>query len=140
MVTTISLERADREHVRAVDAVMREASRRSSRFVRCRRGCTPCCIGRFDITALDAVRRVRALQRLRRRRPRVAGVLLRRALTQWRVVAEEYPDDRRHGVFGENERLQRERGCFGDTVIPGALALREWSARGGRSRSGTELA
>jgi hypothetical protein len=125
MATTISLERADREHVRAVDAVMREASRRSSRFVRCRRGCTPCCIGRFDITALDAVGMVRALQRLRRHRPRVAGAV------------EPDADDVEVALL---ERRRRERGYFGDTVIPAALALREWSAPGGRLRSGAELA
>jgi len=212
----MTLASADRALVNAVGAMMREASRRASRFVPCRCGCTPCCIGVFDITALDAVRLARALQRLRRQQPRAADALVRRALTQWRLVAEEFPGDRERGVLGNNgrsrlllfarfeelpcpvldprtgacllyrarplscrtfglpircgdvrlppcrlnfsgaapavigasavepdpddvegallERLRRGTGACGDTIIPAALVLREWSLPGRRSR------
>jgi Fe-S-cluster containining protein len=86
---------------------VRVAARRAGRHVRCRPGCTPCCIGAFDITALDATRLVRALRRLRRRRPGVAAALVRRARVQWRIVAQEFPGDRARGVLADDERARR---------------------------------
>ncbi len=46
----------DRELIRRIDASMAEAARRSGDWVVCRVGCTECCRGEFEITALDAMR------------------------------------------------------------------------------------
>jgi Fe-S-cluster containining protein len=107
MTTTDTLASADRSFVSAVDKAMRAAARRAGPHVQCRRGCTPCCIGVFDITALDAVRLARALRRLRRSRPRIAAAMARRAREQWRVVAERFPGDRAFAVLSDNEQARR---------------------------------
>lgn len=102
-----TLPAADREHVNAVDRAMRVAIRSAGRYVQCRRGCTRCCIGVFDITALDAVRLARALRRLQRRRLAAAGGIVRRARAQWQRVLTSFPGDRALGVLSDNERSRR---------------------------------
>ncbi|MBI4893999.1 MAG: YkgJ family cysteine cluster protein [Acidobacteria bacterium] len=46
----------DRALVRRIDDAMAEAVRRSGKWVVCRLGCTECCQGEFEITALDGLR------------------------------------------------------------------------------------
>jgi len=46
----------DADLVQIVDAAMADAVRRSGAWVACKPGCTPCCIGPFPITQLDALR------------------------------------------------------------------------------------
>jgi hypothetical protein len=115
MATSDTLASADRAFVNAVDGVVRGAARRAGRHVQCRRGCTPCCIGVFEITALDAARLVRALRRLRSGRPRVAAALVHLSQEQWRLMAKRFP---------------------GDPVIPAALALEARATPGRRVRAG----
>lgn len=59
------IRRRDRELVRIVDAAMAESTRLSGDWVKCRPGCTPCCLGPFGITALDALRLRDGLAELR---------------------------------------------------------------------------
>ena len=68
--------------VQIVDAAMAEAGRKSGVHLACRPGCTPCCLGPFEITRFDALRLqagMRALdsdcaQRVRERALRYIGV------------------------------------------------------------------
>lgn len=114
-----SLARADREHLRAVDGAIRAATRRARRDVECRRGCTPCCIGLFDVTALDAARLVRALRRMRQRRADLATAIVRRARRQWRLLAPHFPGDRDRGVLNGEERARaRLFARFADLPCP----------------------
>jgi len=102
-----SIASLDRALVRGVDATVRAGERRARRFVQCRLGCTPCCIGVFDVTALDAARLLRALRRLRRRSTGGAAAIERRARRQWRLLAPHFPGDRARGVLDERERERR---------------------------------
>jgi len=111
MATSDTLASADRAFVNAVDDVVRGAARRAGRHVECRRGCTPCCIGVFDVTALDAARLA--------------------------VVAAYTVDADADAIEGAlPERLHRERGVSGDTVIAAALVLEARATPGRRVRAG----
>jgi Fe-S-cluster containining protein len=46
----------DQQLVQIVDAALADAARRSGDWLKCRPGCTQCCIGVFAITQLDAAR------------------------------------------------------------------------------------
>jgi len=48
--------------VAAFDAEIGEGERRAARHLACRVGCTACCIGPFDITAMDASHLARGLE------------------------------------------------------------------------------
>jgi Fe-S-cluster containining protein len=102
--TIVSLDLA---LVRGVDAATRAATRSAGRHVVCRRGCTPCCVGIFDITALDAARLLRSLRRLRRRSAELASSIERRARRQWRLLAPRFPGDRARGRLDDCERERR---------------------------------
>jgi Fe-S-cluster containining protein len=107
MVTANRLASADRAFTGAVDDVVRAAARRAGKHVRCRLGCTSCCIGVFDVTALDAARLLQALRRLRRRRTALAAALERRARRQWRLIVHDFPGDRTLGVLSDDGRARR---------------------------------
>ncbi len=119
MATADTLASAGRGFSSAVDAAVRGGERRARPHVQCRLGCTSCRIGVFDVTALDAVRLLRALPRLHRRRPDLAASAI-----------EPDPDDVEDTLL---ERLHREDGTSGDTVIPAAIALEAWWPGGRRS-------
>jgi len=46
----------DAELLRIIDNSLAEAARRSGAWLACRRGCSQCCLGPFEITQLDARR------------------------------------------------------------------------------------
>jgi Fe-S-cluster containining protein len=50
--------------VQIVDAAMAEAVRKSGAWIACKPGCTPCCMGTFPITQLDAGRLQEGLRAL----------------------------------------------------------------------------
>jgi Fe-S-cluster containining protein len=52
----IQIETADRRLLASVASTMEEAARKSGDWLVCRPGCTQCCMGAFEITALDALR------------------------------------------------------------------------------------
>jgi Fe-S-cluster containining protein len=85
------LDAADAELTRSFDSRLAAAVRRAGPHVTCRRGCTPCCIGVFDITALDARRLRRGLAVLRAERPQMAAGVAARAAAQWAAQREAFP-------------------------------------------------
>ncbi|MFH1176136.1 MAG: hypothetical protein V1750_01920, partial [Acidobacteriota bacterium] len=56
----------DQALTRQFDAALAEAAAKAGGHLQCQRGCTPCCIGVFDITALDAMRLRQGLGACRR--------------------------------------------------------------------------
>jgi len=103
----------------AFDAALAVGVRRAGRHLACRRGCTPCCVGSFDITALDAARLRRGLQELASAHPRVAAAVRRRAAEQWRTQRPAYPGGAAAGILAEDE-VARERffAAFADAPCP----------------------
>lgn len=83
----------DRRFVMRMDARLAAAKGRAGGLVTCRLGCIECCIGLFDITALDALRLRWGLARLARRDPGRAAALVARARVQWAVIRGEFPVD-----------------------------------------------
>lgn len=60
----IQIETADRRLLASVASTMEEAARKSGDWLVCRPGCTECCMGPFEITALDALRLRKGLAEL----------------------------------------------------------------------------
>jgi Fe-S-cluster containining protein len=94
---------ADERLVETFDAVIGEGERRAARHLTCRLGCTACCIGPFDITALDAARLIRGIEQLAIENPRAARAVRRRAAEQWRWMAPRFPGEARSGILTSDE-------------------------------------
>jgi hypothetical protein len=110
---------ADERLVQAFDAAIGEGERRAGRHLACRLGCTGCCIGPFDITALDAARLARGLALLAGDNPDAARAARSQATAQWRLMGVEFPGDARSGVLDSDEGRRKEFfGRFGDVPCP----------------------
>lgn len=109
------LAAADARLVAAVDEALAEAAARWEHHVRCRVGCTACCIGPFDITVLDAARLLRGLAD----RPEVAAAVGRRARLAWDGMAPEFPGEATRGILAEDdEARQAFFARFGEVPCP----------------------
>lgn len=93
----------DRALVREVDAVIAEGARLAARHLVCRPGCTACCIGPFDITALDAARLTAGLSELRNGEPLRAVAVVERADVAWRLLVQGFPGDAEAGTLSEDD-------------------------------------
>jgi Fe-S-cluster containining protein len=82
-----STSTVDAELIQLVDAAMAEAHRRSASWIACRRGCFHCCLGPFEITAVDAWRLREGWRRLE---PGLAGRIADRA-AEARAVLGSFP-------------------------------------------------
>lgn len=85
----------------------------------CRVGCTSCCIGVFEITALDAWRLRRGLAALEAKDPQRAAEVRRRAQAQWALLAPRFPGDAATGALAADDEA-REVFCrtFADLPCP----------------------
>lgn len=102
------IDSADGAFVRIVDAALAEAARKSGAWLACRPGCTPCCLGPFPITRLDA-RRLRAgLAELEASDPGRAARVRERASLYVARISRDFPGDPATGVLAEDEAA-RER-------------------------------
>ncbi len=115
--TDARLDAADDELTRSVDARLAAAARRAGTHVTCHRGCTPCCIGVFDITALDARRLRRGLAVLRGERPRLAAGAAARASAQWAAQCGAFPGTASSGVLADGDAA-RERFFAAHAEVP----------------------
>ena len=70
---------SDAELVQIIDRALAEAAQRSGTWLVCRKGCTQCCYGPFEITQLDAQRLRKGLAELESRDPQRAGAVRGRA-------------------------------------------------------------
>lgn len=94
---------ADRSLLRALDQAWVAAARPARTLLQCRRGCTACCIGVFDITALDAWRLRRGLAVLQVERPGEAERIRGQAREQWAALAAGFPGHAATGILGDDE-------------------------------------
>lgn len=111
------LSEADRELLRRVDDALADAERRSHGSVACRLGCTECCVGPFEITALDALRLRRGLSELEGEEPRLALEVSARAREQWRTFAGSFPGDRASGILAD-DTLEQEAFLAARAEVP----------------------
>ncbi len=97
------LQPRDRELLAAVDRVLAEAVRRAGPHLACRPGCTPCCIGPFEISVLDAARLRRGLGELMASRRCAAAQAVREASRQWELLERHFPGDAGRAILGPDE-------------------------------------
>jgi Fe-S-cluster containining protein len=91
----------DQQLVQIVDATTADAARRSGKWLKCRLGCTQCCIGVFAINQLDALRLRAGLSDLERRDPERAASVRKRADESWNRLRISFPGDVMTGRIDE---------------------------------------
>jgi Fe-S-cluster containining protein len=93
----------DRSLIQLVDAALAESARKSGAWLACRPGCTPCCMGPFAISALDALRLRRGLDELDAADPDRASRVRTRAAEWVARNAAGFPGDPQTGLLSEDE-------------------------------------
>lgn len=73
------IDSGDQALIQVVDVALAEAVRKCGTWLVCRPGCTPCCLGPFPITPLDAHRLRRGLAELEASDPQRADRIRQRA-------------------------------------------------------------
>ncbi len=110
---------ADGRLLEAFDRVIGDGERRAAAHLACRIGCTACCIGPFDITALDAARLRRGLEDMRLRDPEGARAVAARASAQWKVLGDSFPGARANGILDPDDgRREAFFARFADVPCP----------------------
>ena len=95
------LATSDQHLVQIVDAATADAARRSGDWLKCRPGCTQCCIGIFSITQLDAVRLRNGLANLEHDDPARAAAVRKRALHSINRLRADFPGNIETGELDE---------------------------------------
>jgi len=95
------LPAGDRQLVQIVDAATADAARRSGNWLKCRPGCTQCCIGVFSITQLDAVRLRSGLMDLEQSDPGRAATVRERAQKSADRLRSSFPGNAATGELDE---------------------------------------
>ncbi len=96
------LTAGDRQLVQIVDAATADAARRSGDWLKCRPGCTQCCIGVFSITQLDAVRLRSGLVDLEHTDPVRAAAVRGRARKSIDRLRIDFPGNAETGELDED--------------------------------------
>ncbi len=91
--------KSDARLIQIVDAAAAEAAQRAGAWVKCRPGCTQCCVGVFPISQLDAARLRGGLDELRDRNPARANMVRGRAQQAVARLATEFPGNARTGIL-----------------------------------------
>lgn len=102
------IRRGDARLLRFLDAAASQVRTRSGRALACRPGCTPCCIGPFPITGLDAWRLREGLGALESRDPRRAAAVRARAEASVRIMRAHFPGDPETGCLDADEERETE--------------------------------
>ena len=100
------LPAGDRALVQIVDAALADATRRSGTWLVCRPGCTPCCIGVFAISQLDAARLRDGLAELKLHDPNRADAIRQRAQASIARLSPAFPGDPQSGILGSDEEAE----------------------------------
>jgi Fe-S-cluster containining protein len=97
----------DQKLIQIMDSALADVTRRSGKWLVCRKGCTQCCIGAFSINQLDAFRLRRGLSVLEKKTPERAQQIRRRARESVARLAPEFPGDPISGVLDEGEEAEQ---------------------------------
>jgi Fe-S-cluster containining protein len=89
--------------VQIVDAALASAVVRSGKHLVCRPGCSQCCHGVFEITALDAQRLREGLRQLAEHDPARSGRIHERLAAAREHLGPWFPGDLKTGVLSEDE-------------------------------------
>jgi Fe-S-cluster containining protein len=112
----IRLPRGDQQLVQIVDAALADATRRSGDWLKCRPGCTQCCVGVFAISQLDAARLRDGLEKLQRLDAAKADQLKKRIAASRKKLSKGFPGNAATGVLDESDEAQEHFGEFANDV------------------------
>jgi Fe-S-cluster containining protein len=102
------LMKADADLVQIVDAATADAARRSGDWLKCRRGCTQCCIGVFAISQLDAARLREGLRDLDKIDPARAEAVRGRAEQSRLRLSVQFPGNVATGILDDSGKDEFE--------------------------------
>lgn len=111
------LEELDRKLLESYRQTWETGAAKAGPYLSCGLGCTQCCVGVFEITALDAWRLRRGFAVLAARDPQLAAGVRERAQEQWRVLREHFPGDKTTGAFAASDHA-REAFCQAFAHVP----------------------
>ena len=97
------LPAGDNQLVQIVNAATADAARRSGDWLKCRPGCTQCCIGVFPISQLDALRLRHGLADLERTDAPRADAIRRRAHESGARLKPDFPGNLETGQLDEDD-------------------------------------
>src|SRR5512140_527894 len=97
---------ADRQLVQIVDAALADAARRSGDWLKCRPGCTQCCVGVFAISKLDVARLREGMQKLERSDTARASRVKDRVAKVRQELSGEFPGNPVSGLLDESDGAQ----------------------------------
>lgn len=103
---------SDAKLLTVLDQTMETAVAHSGSWLACRPGCTPCCVGVFAISALDAERLREGLTSLAASAPERAQAVLERAASARERLAVNFPGHPETGLLATDDEDFDER--FGD--------------------------
>src|SRR5512140_2420431 len=98
--------RGDQQLVQIVNAALADAAQRSGDWLKCRPGCTQCCVGVFAISQLDAVRLRDGLEKLENSDSVKATRLKKRIAAARKELSKEFPGDDSTGVLYESDAAE----------------------------------
>jgi Fe-S-cluster containining protein len=118
------LPASDRVLIQIVDSALADATKRSGEWLKCRPGCTQCCVGVFAINRLDAERLNRGMDVLQKADPERAGKIRDRARLTIRTLSDHFPGNAETGLLDEeiftpgSESEERFADFANDEVCP----------------------
>src|SRR3569832_1985329 len=108
--------RKDQQLVQIMDAALADAARRSGDWLKCRPGCTQCCVGVFAISQLDVVRLREGMRELERSDAARALRVKDRIAKVRRDLIAEFPGDPVTGLLDESDGAQERFDDFANEV------------------------
>jgi Fe-S-cluster containining protein len=110
---------SDQRLVQLVDAALADATRRGGDWLVCRPGCSQCCHGIFQISALDAERLRDGLVQLDRHEAARAGAVRTRVQQTRALLGPFFPGDTKAGVLhDDDEAIELFEEGFADQPCP----------------------
>jgi Fe-S-cluster containining protein len=108
--------RADQQLVQIVDAALMDAAQRRGEWLKCRPGCTQCCVGVFAISQLDVSRLREGMRELERSDAEKATHLKERIAAVRRELSANFPGDPVTGLLDNSEGAQEQFDDFANDV------------------------
>jgi Fe-S-cluster containining protein len=104
-----------------MDAAFADAAARSGKWLKCREGCTQCCVGVFAISQLDAARLREGMAQLEHTDPKRAERVRRRARQSLKRLKKDFPGDPTTGILDHSQEAQARFEEFGNNETCPAL-------------------